>query len=623
MEHKQTAQARYIRRKAAEAQEIGPLPAIADPARRAACAESLERFCVTYFPEAFYLKFSTAHKELLTALEETIRRGAVKCIALPRGSGKTTICEVACLWALLYSYRRFCLLVASEGKRAALLLNDLKTWLETNPLLLADFPEVCYPVVALDGVMQRAKTQRVNGERTRLECSSMRIVFPTVGGAATSGARVQCAGITAGNIRGMAATDNDGRKFRPDLVLIDDPSTAESARSPEQNNLRERLIKSDILGLAGPGQRIAALITCTVIAENDLADRLLNHDSNPEFHGVRLPLLRKFPDNLALWRDYWEARAVSEDEGNSYYLKNRSELDRGASLMWEERKNDGDPSPLVTAMNLYLRDPMGFMSEYQNEPESFAADSKEITSDAVAACVHPAGGFLAYTAAVDCHKDLLYAVVMGWDGRGAPSIVDVLYTPDQPRRVFRKYDAAVKLPPTDAGYMAGLRDIIDRLNERYKPHVIAVDVGYEQALTVSAFSAAPNVVGVKGAYYGARSQRLIADYRNTSTQRVGRNWFIQLRQDKSGRYKLLTVDVNNWKTRLAALFTERAVGVCVDPVDVKQLVNHLQAERAVLVESETRRVYEWTAAPGSDNHLLDCCVYNLAAGDYCGLLNNE
>lgn len=622
----QTAQATYIRKKAAEAQEIGPLPAVVDPARREACRQDLERFCTTYFSELFYLQFSDAHRTLIKALEDTIVRGSIKCVALPRGSGKTTLCEVACLWALLYSYRRFCVLIASEGKRAALLLNDLKMWLETNPLLLEDFPEVCHPIVALDGVMQRAKTQRVNGERTRLESSSVRIVFPTVAGSPASGARVQCAGITAGSLRGLGAVDASGAKMRPDLVLIDDPSTAESAKSPEQNNLRERLIKSDVLGMAGPGKRVATLITCTVISSNDLADRLLDQKRNPEFHGLRLPLLLSFPENRALWSEYWRARGQSEDDGNRFYLKNQAELDRGARLVWEQRRNDGDPSALVTAMNLYLRDPDGFMSEYQNSPADSLGDVQVITPAAIQAlpiiaadCDVPA---VTYTAAIDCHKDLLYCLVFSWDGLGLPTVADVLYCPDQRTRLFKKSEAAPALAGTDSAYAQAVRELVDRVLSTYSPAALGVDVGYEQSLTVAALRGRP-VVGMKGAYYGARSQRVIADYKNTATQRVGRNWFIQLRSDRAGKYKLLTIDANYWKSRLYSFIESGALSLMIPAVDVRQLTAHLQAERAHLVESESRRVYEWSQIPGADNHLLDCAVYNLALADMLGVIKDD
>jgi hypothetical protein len=49
-------------------------------------------------------------------------------------------------------------------------------------------------------------------------------------------------------------------------VLIDDPQTDESARSPSQCMTRERILAGAILGLAVPGRKIAGLMTLTVRA---------------------------------------------------------------------------------------------------------------------------------------------------------------------------------------------------------------------------------------------------------------------------------------------------------------------------------------------------------------------
>ena len=87
----------------------------------------------------------------------------------------------------------------------------------------------------------------------------------------------------------------DGQSVRPSLVLIDDPQTDESARSPSQCETRERILAGAILGLAGPGKKIAGLMTITVVRPEDMADRLLDREKHPQWQGERTRMVYSFP----------------------------------------------------------------------------------------------------------------------------------------------------------------------------------------------------------------------------------------------------------------------------------------------------------------------------------------
>jgi hypothetical protein len=141
-------------------------------------------------------------------------------------------------------HRRVVVLIGADEAHAIGILESVKLELETNDLLLADFPAVCAPIRALDGIANRCKGQLYQGQRTHIGWNDKEIVLPTIPGAASSGVRVR--GIT-GRIRGMKRKDR-----RPDLVVIDDPQTDESAASPEQSCKRLRVLMGAILGLAGP-----------------------------------------------------------------------------------------------------------------------------------------------------------------------------------------------------------------------------------------------------------------------------------------------------------------------------------------------------------------------------------
>ena len=57
------------------------------------------------------------------------------------------------------------------------------------------------------------------------------------------------------------------------LQLADDIQTDDSAISPIECAKRERVMAGAVLGLAGPGRKIAGFFPCTVIRKGDAADR--------------------------------------------------------------------------------------------------------------------------------------------------------------------------------------------------------------------------------------------------------------------------------------------------------------------------------------------------------------
>ncbi|HOM17358.1 MAG TPA: hypothetical protein PLQ00_08520, partial [Thermoguttaceae bacterium] len=388
--HKQRAAARS-RESALIGRDIGLLPPVADPARRRAAAASFRLFCETYFPEVFALPWSSDHLKVIEKIETAVRKGGLFAVAMPRGSGKTSLCKAACLWAALYGYRDFVALIGSSETHAQGLLHDLKIQLETNELLAADFPEVCFPIRALEGIANRCKGQLYQGQRTYIEWTADRIVLPTIPGSSASGVVMTVAGIT-GQIRGMSYQRPDGRIARPSLVVIDDPQTDESARSPSQCAAREAILAGAILGLAGPGEKISGIMPCTVIRPGDMADRILDRNLHPEWNGERTKMVYQWPKNEELWKRYAELRAESFRRGGSgkdateFYRKNREAMDEGAVVAWPERYNHDELSAVQHAMNLKLQDERAFWAEYQNEPlPETSAKEEDLSADAVAA----------------------------------------------------------------------------------------------------------------------------------------------------------------------------------------------------------------------------------------------
>lgn len=108
---KERARARNIALSLA-GRDIGELPDVVDPQRKEQAASDFRFFCESYFPLTFHLAWSPDHLKVIGKIEQAVLRGGLFAMAMPRGSGKTTICECACIWAVLYGHREFvCLIV--------------------------------------------------------------------------------------------------------------------------------------------------------------------------------------------------------------------------------------------------------------------------------------------------------------------------------------------------------------------------------------------------------------------------------------------------------------------------------------------------------------------------------
>lgn len=422
--------------------------------------------------------------KVIAKIEQAVLRGGLFAMAMPRGSGKTTICECACIWAVLNGHRQFVCLIGSDEGHAMDMLESIKMELDGNELLLDDYPEVVYPIQALDGIANRCNGQLYKGERTHIGWTAREIVLPTMPGSIASGAIIKVAGIT-GRIRGMKYKRADGRTVRPTLVVLDDPQTDESARSLSQCATRESVLAGAVLGLAGPGQKISGIMPCTVIRPSDMADNILSRDKHPEWNGERTKMVYAFPADDKLWQRYAEIRAdgmrqgSAGEEATSFYQANRTAMDEGAVIAWPERFNHDELSAIQHAMNLKLQDEAAFFAEYQNEPlPAEAAGDDELTPDQIAAKLNRMQRALVpigcnhVTMFVDVQGALLFYVIAAWEDDFTGYVIDYGTFPDQKRPYFTLRDArytlsmATKASGLEGAIYAGLEQVTGMLLTR-------------------------------------------------------------------------------------------------------------------------------------------------------------
>ncbi|NLX60651.1 MAG: hypothetical protein GXY74_16370 [Phycisphaerae bacterium] len=627
------------------AQDIGEIPAVADPERRAAAEASFKVFCETYFPDVFYFAWSPDHLRVVEKIEKAVRTGGLFAMAMPRGSGKTVLCQTAVVWAALTGATPFVCLIAASAERARDLLENIMVWLETNPLLGDDFPEVCYPIRCLERITNRQKGQKHQGEPTRIEWTSDKVVLPTIEGSRASGVVISCSGMKGSDIRGQNHARADGRVVRPQLVLVDDPQTTESAWSPSQSQRREAILAGDVLGMAGPGRKIAGLMACTVIRPDDMADRLLDRDKHPEWQGERTKMVYAFPASEKLWARYAELRndSLRNDgdgaEATEFYRRNREAMDAGAVVAWPERYNEDELSAVQHAMNLKLRDEAAFFAEYQNEPVVEQVGEEMLTADEIAGklngyergIIPVAAGHL--TMFIDVQQKALFWMAVAWEESFTGYIVDYGTWPEQRRPYFTLSDLRSTIGRAVPG--AGLEGQIFAALERLTAEKLSaawrredgaemrierclIDANWGQSTDVvyqfcrqSPFAAL--LLPSHGKYVGASSVPF-SEYKRKRGDRVGLHWRIPNTIGKR-QVRHALIDANYWKSfvhaRLAvAMGDPGCLSLFGRDEDVHRLVaDHLTAEYRVRTLAHERTVDEWklrTTRP--DNHWLDCLV---------------
>lgn len=630
---------------AAAGRDIGPLPKVKNPARKRAAGKSLSKFGATYFKEAVSVKLSQAHVRMIERIESAVLRGELYSMALPRGSGKSTWCKIAILWAVLYGHHRYVVLLAASADVANERLTEIKTMLETNELLYADFPEAVHPIRKLENVIHRQKGQTLDHRPTRLEFSGDKLVLAEIPKKQCSGAVISTCGLRGGDIRGQTHTLADGTILRPTLFLGDDIQTRESAASPSQCRMRLRVVRSDVMRMAGPLAKMAGLMALTIIYPDDVADQLTNRDLHPEWHGTRVAMMTSEPKNIELWHKYHEVKKAEQRaerdnaESNAFYAANRAAMDDGCTVYWQERITPGCLSAIQSAMDIFLEDPDGFAAECQNQPKARTEQVHPLTKEDIvsrknglprAAVPANAANLVAH---VDVQGDLLYYAVLASAKDATPVVVDYGSFPEQPSRDFTLATARNRLSDRYPGLgeeqriLRGLEDVLtDLLAREYRQDgtgnqvpltFIGVDANYGVSTELvymlarrEAFK--DRVYPMHGRFFGAVT-RPMAEQRVHKGDRRGDHWKIPARS-KERPQPYVVFDTNYWKKYM----TERvqtelgeagAFTMYGGPRDNHNtFADHVLSEIPVEVVSGGRTVYEFRLLPNRDNHWFDNVV---------------
>ena len=636
-----------MRKRAAEqsygGRDIAPLPKVRSGRRKGACKKNFRKFCETYFEGTFHLGWSDDHLHIIERIETAVLKGGLFSLAMPRGSGKTSLCETAAIWAILYGHRKSVVLIGASEDAGAMMLDSVKAEIEMNELLAADFPEVCYPIEKLDGIVNRTAGQLHKGKRTHITWTAKEIVLPTIPKSVASAAIVKCAGIT-GRLRGMKFKRPDGESVRPDFCIIDDPQTDESARSPSQCATRENILATAILGLAGPGKKMSGIMPCTIIRPNDMAANILDREKHPEWHGERTQLVYKWPDDADAWNKYAEIRRDDLKAGGDgskateFYKKNREAMDAGSVVAWAERKNPDDLSALQHAYNLMLTNgEAAFYSEYQNAPQVDEEMSDLLSVDEIAAKVNGLKRMEVpndaerITTFIDIQQKCLYYVTTAWTTGFTGYVVDYGAYPDQKLQYFELSKVTKTLARAKPGagvegaIYAGLATLTDKIHTTVYKRDDGAELSCDLTLIDANWGTSSEVVyqlcrntshrgkvmPAHGRYVGACSKPF-SDYARRKGERLGYNWRIPSTKGKRVVRHVL-FDANFWKSFVHARFSQSlGDSGCVSlfqakPARHQMFADQMHSEYRIRTSGRGREVDEWKQLPSRpDNHLLDC-----------------
>jgi len=647
------------RRRLSRGADIGEIPPVVEPARRESCRLDLERFLTTYFPFSTGLSpFSDDHRRVIKRIQDCIIGGGRFTNAVYRGFAKSTISENALLWAILYGHRRFGGIFAAESDLAAKAINSIRTELSDNDLLFDDFPEVCHPVRALEGKAQRCNSQTYRGERTHIGWRKDTLVMPAIAGSPSSGSVIMSRGLT-GSILGLRWKTPDGRQLRPDFVIVDDPQTRESARSPVQCQYRLEILTKSVMKLAGHTRSMACVVNATVISTGDMVDQLLDAGRYPAWQGERIPMVRKFADrNDDLWMDKYRdlrctfAKDVPGDQkrahaaANDFYLANRDAMDAGCEVSWASCFDpDSEHSAIQHAYNALIDDGADvFASEFQQQPLADEAASLGVTGEDVRSRVIEIPRWVVprgcdtLTAFVDVQEKLLYWAVVAWGNQLRGHLVAYGAYPEQGRAYYTLRDSKKTLVSAaggaslEAAIHAGLDAVMAMLLNRefgrendeavLRVGQLFVDANWAQTQGVvrdfarrSAWG--PRVLPTHGRFVGASGQA-ISDKPPDRGERIGANW----RTSTIQKQRHVLYDTNAWKTFVAGrckLPAGDPQAFTIHSGQHEMLAEHLAAEAPIRVESKMRTVDEWRAIPGRDNHWWDCLVGAAVAASFTGI----
>jgi predicted phage terminase large subunit-like protein len=271
------------------------------------------------------------HREFfdLCDLVNEKERNARLAIAAARGHSKSGVFSNAFpLHQVVFRKRKYILIISETDSLSKKLIGWINKQLKYNRKLREDFGELMY--------VSTTKNEKDNEE-------AFITTTNTLVEASSSGKQLR------GKRHGA---------YRPDLVIIDDPSSQNNEGTKEA---REKLIhwfNSVVMPIGSSSTAI--IVVGTMVSATGLLNHVLKRkDFKASFHGAVI----QEPANPKLWDEYCELYARAEDmtEVDEFYERNKERLEEGIVLAWPWRWTYRDL--MHEKVNMGTR---AFNSEYRN-----------------------------------------------------------------------------------------------------------------------------------------------------------------------------------------------------------------------------------------------------------------
>lgn len=619
--------------------DLGELPPVRDPERRARCEASLREFARTYCSALLDHEPSERLDEYLDELQAAIEGAGKIHVRFTRGGGKTTLVKCALAWGLSTGRLHYAVIFCAAADLTGGILGDIWDVFEFDPTFAEDWPAVAYPIRATDGLQQRFAGQHYHGRRTQMKHSAREIRLPTIEGAPSSGAVLVGRGAgckTRGLVKG---------KRRPDMVLLDDLQSREDAKNPRRVRELEAWIDGDVQGLAG-SKLLNAVMTSTPIVAGDLSQLYADGGQHPEWRVVEFRMIDGEPEAPELWETYdelWRRAVVSGDstfaEATAWYREHRDAMDAGLVVLdplnFDRRL---EVSGIQHARNLYLTmGPVAFRAECQLQVRA-PVDAVQISPALVASRLNGATrgtlppGTVQAVAAVDVNAAAgITWCVTAFGPHQTAGVVDYGRWPGNGQRLVPQ---GATEHETQVRIASGLSEVLRRLLDARLPSpagtveqiaAVWVDVGYQRRTVqrvCEVFRARTGriVFGVQGVGH--------ANYSTGGRHVVQRGESVDYRQLEGDRWFAQDADVWRERTQRAWLAEPGAPGSLSLPGnDAREHAEFAEEATAeVLADKSTgaRGVvhYHWTQRPGVGNHYGDALSGTMAMGGWYRLLDD-
>lgn len=253
-------------------------------------------------------KMAPIHREFFDLCDhiDHIRPDDRLAIGAARGHNKSgTFSNGFPLHQLVFRKRRFILIVSETDDLSKKLMVWINKQLKFNERLREDFGELLHP--------KQSMNEKDNEERFITSTGA-------VVEASSSGKRLR--GARHGSVR-------------PDLVIIDDPSSMHNENTKEARDKLIHWFNTEVTPIGARGTAI--VLVGTMVSASGLLNHVLKRrDFRASLHSAVV----SFPEREDLWNEYCEIYAREEDtfiESERFYRENEAEMLRGVEVAWPWR----------------------------------------------------------------------------------------------------------------------------------------------------------------------------------------------------------------------------------------------------------------------------------------------